>query len=347
MISKESTLSLPLTLTNKLMKIAVFSTKTYEKEFLDKFNLQSKHELHYFEESLNENTTNLAEGFEGVCIFVSDKVDRNVIIRLAKLGVKLIDLRSAGFNNVDIATAVEHQIKVLRVPAYSPQAVAEHAVALILTLNRKTHKTYNRVREGNFSVENLMGFNLFGKTIGVIGTGKIGTAFCQIMIGFGCKIMAYDIYESDALKEKGVAYKTLVEVLEEADIVSLHCPLTSETSQIINATTLSKMKEGVMLINTSRGGLVKTTHVLEALKSGHLGYLGIDVYEQEENLFFKDLSETLIQDDVIERLMGFHNVLITPHQGFFTKEAMDQIAMTTIKNFSDFENELPLENEVK
>ena len=329
------------------MKIAVFSTKPYEKEFLDKFNLEAKHDLHYFEESLNEHTTNLAEGFEAVCIFVSDKVDENVISKLAKLGVKLIDLRSAGFNNVDIGAAATRQIKVMRVPAYSPQAVAEHAVALILTLNRKTHKTYNRVREGNFSVENLMGFNLFEKTIGIIGTGKIGTAFCQIMIGFGCKILACDIYESDTLKEKGVVYKTLVEVLEAADIVSLHCPLTPETSQIINTTTLSKMKKGAMLINTSRGGLVKTAEVIEALKSGHLGYLGIDVYEQEENLFFKDLSERIIQDDVIERLMGFHNVLITPHQGFFTKEAMDQIAMTTIKNFSNFENGLPLENEVK
>ena len=177
--------------------------------------------------------------------------------------------------------------------------------------------------------------------------GKIGIAFCQIMMGFGCKILAYDIYESDALKAKGVVYKTLVEVLEGADIVSLHCPLTPETSQIINSTTLSKMKGGAMLINTSRGGLIKTSHVIKALKSGHLGYLGIDVYEQEENLFFKDLSESIIQDDVIERLMGFHNVLITPHQGFFTKEAMTQIAMTTIKNFSDFENGLPLENEVK
>lgn len=329
------------------MKVAVFSSKPYERGFLEKFNNEAKHELHYFEESLNEHTTNLAEGFEAVCVFVSDKIDRNVIVKLDKLGVKLIDLRSTGFNNIDIGAAVEQQIKVFRVPAYSPQAVAEHAVALILTLNRKTHKSYNRVREGNFSVENLMGFNLFGKTIGVIGTGKIGATFCQIMQGFGCKIVAYDIQESDNLKEKGVVYKSLVEVLEEADIVSLHCPLTPETSQMINTTTLSKMKEGAMLINTSRGGLIKTSHVIEVLKSGHLGYLGIDVYEQEENLFFKDLSESIIQDDMIERLMSFHNVLITPHQGFFTKEAMNQIATTTIKNFSDFENGLPSDNEVK
>ena len=329
------------------MKIAVFSVKPYEKEFLDKFNDEAKHDLHYFEESLNAHTTNLAEGFEAVCVFVSDRIDKGVISKLAQLGVKLIDLRSAGFNNVDIEAAAEQQIKVLRVPAYSPQAVAEHAVALILTLNRKTHKAYNRVREGNFSVENLMGFNLFGKTVGVIGTGKIGTAFCQIMQGFGCKIVAYDIQESDALKAKGIIYKPLIEVLEEADIVSLHCPLTPETSQIINTTTLSKMKEGAMLINTSRGGLIKTAQVIEALKSGHLGYLGIDVYEQEEKLFFKDLSESIIQDDVIERLMGFHNVLITPHQGFFTKEAMDEIAETTLKNFSDFESGLSSDNEVK
>lgn len=329
------------------MKVAVFSAKPYEREYLDKFNTDNKHELIYFEASLNADTANLAEGFEAVCVFVSDKIDKETIEKLAQRGVKLIDLRSAGFNNVDVEAAAAHKIKVLRVPAYSPQAVAEHAVALILTLNRKTHKAYNRVREGNFSVINLMGFNLYQKTIGVIGTGKIGTAFCQIMHGFGCKVIAYDIKESEVLKQKGIEYKSFDELLSESDIISLHCPLTPDTHHLFNRVAFANMKKGAMLINTSRGGLLNTSHAIEALKSGQLGYLGIDVYEQEENLFFKDLSESLIPDDLIERLMSFHNVLITPHQGFFTKEALDQIAITTIKNFTDFESGLPLENEVK
>jgi D-lactate dehydrogenase len=329
------------------MKVAVFSTKPYERTYLDKFNTQGKHELVYFDSGLNKDTTNLAIGFEAVCIFVSDKMDNETIEKLSKIGVMLIDLRSAGFNNVNLEAAAKHHIKVLRVPAYSPQAVAEHAVALILTLNRKTHKTYNRVREGNFSLENLMGFNLYEKTVGVIGTGKIGHAFCQIMQGFGCKVIAHDIIESEEIKALGIAYKPLDDILSESDIISIHCPLTPETHYLFNSTAFSKMKQGAMLINTSRGALINTADAIEALKIGHLGYLGIDVYEQEEKLFFKDLSESIIQDDLIERLMAFHNVLITPHQGFFTQEALDQIAITTLKNFTDFENGLPLENEVK
>jgi D-lactate dehydrogenase len=328
------------------MKVAVFSTQSYEREYLERFNINPKHELVFFEASLNTDTTNLAEGFEAVCVFVSDKIDGTTIEKLSKLGVKLIDLRSAGFNHVDVVAAKEHHIKVLRVPAYSPQAVAEHAVALILTLNRKTHKVYNRVREGNFSLENLMGFNLYGKTVGVVGTGKIGTAFCRIMQGFGCKLIAHDVIESDELKAKGVEYMSFDEVLEKADIISLHCPLTAADKHLFNSISFGKMKKGAMLINTSRGGLIKTTDAIEALKSGQLGYLGIDVYEQEERLFFKDLSESIIEDDIIERLLSFHNVLITPHQGFFTHEALDQIAITTIKNFTDFEKGLLLENEV-
>jgi D-lactate dehydrogenase len=328
------------------MKVAVFSTQSYEREYLERFNIDPKHELIFFEASLNANTTNLAEGFEAVCVFVSDKIDGTTIEKLSKLGVKLIDLRSAGFNHVDVVSAKEHNIKVLRVPAYSPQAVAEHAVALILTLNRKTHKVYNRVREGNFSLENLMGFNLYGKTVGVIGTGKIGTAFCQIMQGFGCKMIAHDVVESEDLKSKGVEYMSFDEVLGKADIISLHCPLTAADKHLFNSISFEKIKKGAMLINTSRGGLIKTSHAIKALKSGQLGYLGIDVYEQEERLFFKDLSESIIEDDIIERLMAFHNVLITPHQGFFTHEALDQIAITTIKNFTDFEKGLPLENEL-
>lgn len=329
------------------MKIAVFSTKPYDREYLDKFNIGNTHELIYFEAPLNADTTNLAIGFEGVCIFVNDKIDKKTFDKLSDIGIKLIDLRCAGFNNVDLEAAAKHNIKILRVPAYSPQAVAEHAVALILTLNRKTHKAYNRVRESNFSLENLTGFNLYGKTVGVVGTGKIGAAFCQIMLGFGCKVIAYDITKSEKLIAKGVEYKALNEVIESADIISLHCPLNVNTKHLFNREAFSKIKKGAMLINTSRGALIKTSDAIEALKKEQLGYLGIDVYEQEENLFFNDLSESIIIDDLIERLMAFHNVLITPHQGFFTKEALNQIALTTLKNFSDFENRLPLENEVK
>ncbi len=328
------------------MKVAIFSTKSYDKEYLDNYN-NEVHQLSYFETALNVDTASLALGFDAVCVFVSDKVDRKTIEILAKNGVKLIDLRCAGFNNVDLEAAKEYQIKVLRVPAYSPQSVAEHAVALILTLNRKTHKAYNRVRESNFSLENLMGFNLYGKTVGVIGTGKIGSAFSKIMLGFGCKVLAYDIFENAVLKEKGIEYKSLDEILAVADIISLHCPLTPDTHHLFNKMAFDKIKKGAMLINTSRGGLINTSDAIDALKHGQLGYLGIDVYEQEENLFFKDLSGSLIQDDLIERLISFHNVLITPHQGFFTHEALTQIALTTMKNFTDFENGLPLENEVK
>jgi D-lactate dehydrogenase len=329
------------------MKIAVFSTKPHDREYLDKFNSNDRHELTYFEAPLNADTTNLALGFEAVCIFVNDKIDAVTIDKLFKIGVKLIDLRSAGFNNVDIEAAKNKNIKVMRVPAYSPEAVAEHAVALILTLNRKTHKVYNRVRESNFSLENLIGFNLHGKTVGVIGTGKIGVAFCQIMLGFGCKVIAYDITESQMLKDKGIEYTTLVDLYKNSDIISLHCPLNVKTKYLFDIKAFSKVKKGVMLINTSRGALIKTSDAIDALKNGQLGYLGIDVYEQEENLFFNDLSESIIKDDLIERLMAFHNVLITPHQGFFTKEALDQIAITTLKNFTDFEEGLLLENEVK
>ena len=328
------------------MKVAVFSTKPYEKTYLEKFNSKGQHELVYFENTLNAASADQAKGFEAVCVFVSDILDENIIAKLASLGVKLIDLRSAGFNNVDIEAAKKHNITILRVPAYSPQAIAEHAVALILTLNRKTHKAYNRVREGNFSVEKLMGFNLSGKTIGIIGTGKIGTAFAEIMLGFGCKVLANDIIESKELISKGVRYSTFDEVLATSDIVSIHCPLTHETKHLFDSLAFEKMKTGAMLINTSRGAIINTSHAVVALKKRKLGYLGIDVYEEEENLFFKDLSESLIQDDVIERLMSFHNVLITPHLGFFTEEALEQIVKITLQNFTDFEKGLPSENEV-
>jgi len=328
------------------MKVAVFSTKSYDREWLDRVNSDNKHQFTYFEASLNAATTNLVLGYEAVCVFVNDKIDKDTIEQLAKNNIKLIALRCAGFNNVDIGTATGKNIKVVRVPAYSPEAVAEHAVALILTLNRKTHKAYNRIRENNFSLEKLMGFNLYNKTVGVIGTGKIGAVFCGIMQGFGCKVIAFDINESDDLKRKGVQYKTFSELLSESDIISLHCPLTPETRHLIDKKAFAQIKKGAMIVNTSRGAVINASDAIDALKTGKLGYLGIDAYEQEENLFFKDLSESIIQDDTILRLMSFHNVLITAHQGFFTHEAMEQIAATTIQNLTNFENGLSTENEV-
>ncbi len=328
------------------MKVAVFSTRVFDREYLDKSNTGDKHQLSYLDTSLTNETAHLAAGFDAVCVLVNDKIDRQTIAKLKSNGIKLIALRSAGFDNVDLEAAATQQVKVVRVPAYSPQAIAEHAVALILALNRKTHKAYNRVRENNFSLNNLLGFNLFGKTVGIIGTGEIGAAFLKIMQGFGCNVIAYDIKESDALKQKGLQYKTFDEVLQHSAIISIHCPLTADTKHLFNKNTFSKMKKGTMLINTGRGAIINTADAIVALKSGHLGYLGIDVYEGEQNLFFKDLSGTIIQDDLIERLMSFNNVLITPHQGFFTTEALDQIAVTTLQNFTDFEDGVPSENEV-
>lgn len=328
------------------MKVAIFGTQFYEREYFNKFNDGNKHELVFFEETLQTETTYLAKGFEAVCVFVTDIIDKNCIEKLTNLGIKLIDLRSAGYNNVDVESAHANNIKVLRVPSYSPQAVAEQAVALILTLNRKTHKAYNQVRENNFSLQNLMGFNLFGKTIGIVGTGKIGRAFCNIMLGFGCKVIAYDIKENESLKNKGVRYKTFDDLLSQSDIISIHCPLNSETTHLFDKKSFDKIKKGAMIINTSRGAIINAEDAIEALKSEKIGYLGIDVYENESDLFFKDLSKSVIQDDVFGRLSSFNNVLITPHQAFYTQEAVAEIAKITIKNFTDFENNRVLENEI-
>ena len=314
------------------MKIAIFSTKSFDREYFDKF--KGNIELTYFETSLNSSTASLAKGFDAICAFVNDKIDKETIEILSKNGIKGIAMRCAGYNNVDLQAAEDNHIKVMNVPVYSPYAIAEHAVALILTLNRKTHKAYNRVREGNFSLENLTGFNLHGKTVGIIGTGQIGSIFCKIMMAFGCKILAHDIYPSEDLKQIGVTYTTINELLRQSDIISLHCPLTPETRHLIDEKAFTKMKNGVMLINTSRGAVIETKAAIKALKSKKLGYLGIDVYEQEANLFFKDLSERIIPDELIQRLIGFPNVLITSHQGFFTKEALDQIALTTLENLN-------------
>ena len=326
------------------MKIAFFSAKIYDREFF-KQNLGG-HEIIYFEAPLNEQTVNLAHGCNAVCLFVNDKLNEPVLKTLSTSGIKLAALRCAGFNNVDIVAAKANNISIVRVPAYSPYAVAEHAVALILTLNRKTHKAYNRVKEGNFSLERLTGFDLHGKTVGVIGTGKIGQVFCNIMNGFGCKVLAFDLIANKHMEEAGVTYLPLTDVLEQADIISLHCPLNEQTRHIINTQTIAMMKEGAMLINTSRGALIHTTDVIKALKTGRIGYLGLDVYEQEETLFFNDLSENIIQDDDIMRLLSFPNVLITSHQGFFTEEALIQIAQITMQNISEFEAGRQLVNAV-
>lgn len=331
----------------KRMKVAVFSTQSYDHIFLDQANARGLHQFTYFTEPLAAHTANLTPGFNAVCVFVNDRLDAELFKSLAANGIRVVALRAAGFNNIDLQAAADHGIKVVRVPAYSPQAVAEHAVALILTLNRKTHKAYNRVRENNFSLEKLMGFNLYGKTVGVVGTGQIGSAFCQIMLGFGCRVLAADIAESDWLKIKGVLYLPLEAILPQADIISLHCPLTPQTLHSFNAGAFSRMKPGAMLINTSRGAVIHTPDAIAALRSGQLGYLGIDVYEQEENIFFKDLSESNIPDEQILRLMSFQNVLITAHQGFFTLEAMTEIASITCNNLSAFEQGLELKNEVK
>lgn len=328
------------------MKVALFSTKTYDREYFELLNTNGTHQLAFFETSLTEHTARLTTGFEGVCVFVNDKIDEPTLQTLAGNGVKVIALRCAGFNNVDIKTAKRLGIKVVRVPAYSPQGVAEHAVALILTLNRKIHKAYNRTRENNFSLEKLMGFNLHNKTVGVIGTGKIGNAFCQIMLGFGCKVLAFDPVESSELKNLGVLYQPIENILSQSDIISIHCPLGKTTRHMFDEKSFAQMKQGAMLINTSRGAIINTTSAIEALRSGKLGYLGIDTYEQEENLFYKDLSESIVRDETFNELIGFHNVLVTAHQGFFTHEAMSEIVRVTLNNFSDFESGAPLKNEV-
>lgn len=317
------------------MKISFFSSKSYDRTYFTRFN--THYQLKFYDTALNLESIDLLTDSQAVCVFVNDQLNAEVIAQLAAKNVKVIALRCAGFNNVELEAAKAHGIAVVRVPAYSPHAVAEHAVALIMTLNRKTHKAYNRVREGNFSLERLTGFDIFGKTVGVVGTGKIGEAFAGIMKGFGCRVLAYDIQPHPELIALGIEYVTLNELFAASDIVSLHCPLTPQTNRLINEDTLQLMKPNAMLINTSRGGLVDTNAVIKSLKTGHLGYLGIDVYEQEADLFFNDFSESIIQDDLLMRLMSFPNVLITSHQGFFTEEALCQIAQVTFQNLEDFE----------
>lgn len=320
----------------KATRVAVFSTKNWVKNSFDLVNDRFKFEVAFFESRLQKKTIPLAEGFDVVCVFVNDVLDAEVIEGLHNVGVKLVALRCAGFNNVDIEKAKEIGMGIVRVPAYSPFAVAEHTLGLILTLNRKYHKAYTRVRDGNFALDGLLGFDIHGKTIGLIGTGRIGQIFSQLMSGFGCKIIAYDKYPNKELQERGVEYVDLQELYKQSDIISLHCPLTHETFHMINEYAIAAMKDGVMIVNTSRGPLVDTNAAIEGLKKGKVGYLGLDVYEEEEELFFEDLSESVIQDDQFVRLQTFPNVLITAHQAFFTKEAVLNISETTFENINEY-----------
>lgn len=328
------------------MKIAFFSTKSYDRTHFKPEVETSGHDITFFEDALSLQTATLVSGYDAVCIFVNNPMDEPLIAKIAELGIEVIALRSAGFNHVDLKACEKHGLSVYRVPAYSPEAVAEHTVALILTLNRKTHKAYNRVRENNYSLEGLAGFNLHGKTVGVIGTGTIGTAFCKIMVGFGCRVIAFDPYENEEVRDIGGTYTEFEELIKTADIISLHCPLIPQTRHMIDKESIEKMKDGVMLINTSRGALIDTSAAIDGLKQKKVGFLGIDVYEQEDNLFFKDLSSEVIQDDEIARLMTFPNVLITGHQAFLTDEALVQITQITLQNLTDHEQGKKVENEV-
>ena len=317
------------------MEITVFSTKPYDRQFINAA-CSGRHKLHYLDAQLTADTAVLARGAGAVCAFVNDKVDSAVLQTFKSLDVGLVALRSAGFNNVDRAAAKKLGIVIARVPAYSPEAVSEHAVALMLSLDRNIHRAYARVREGNFSLEGLLGFNLHGRTVGIVGTGRIGTSVAKIMTGFGCKVLASDIEPSPACTEIGVAYVSLDTLLAQADIVTLHCPLTPQTRHLIDAAAIGKMKRGAMLINTSRGGIVDTKAVVDGIKSGAIGHLGLDVYEEEAALFFDDKSDQVIRDDVFERLLTFPNVLVTGHQAFFTADAMKAIADTTMANVDAF-----------
>lgn len=313
------------------MKVCVFSTQKYDELALIKWS-DPTIQWTFLTQKLDLISVQAAAGADAICVFVNDQLDAPVLLALKALGVRYIALRCAGFNNVDLATAKQLGITLVRVPAYSPQAVAEHSVGLMLCLSRKYHKAYNRTRDNNFDLNGLLGFNLFGKTVGVIGTGRIGTAAVQILRGFGCRVLCVDPLQNPQVTAMGALYVSLEQLYQEADIISLYCPLTPDSLHLINTQSLDKMKDGVMLINTSRGALVDTKAVIKALKCAKIGYLGLDVYEQEADLFFKDLSDQIIADEVFQRLLTFPNVLITGHQAFFTAEAMEQISRITSDN---------------
>ncbi|MFH0753102.1 MAG: 2-hydroxyacid dehydrogenase [Candidatus Omnitrophota bacterium] len=327
-------------------RIAFFDTKPYDKLFFNNANKEHLFEIKFLSDHLNPETAELTRGCDVVCAFVNDKIDKDTIMVLKKNGVQLIALRCAGYNNVDLKAAF-NAVHIVRVPAYSPHAVAEHAMALVLCLNRKIHRAYNRVRDGNFTLNGLLGFDLYGKTAGVVGTGKIGKCLIAILKGFGMRILAYDAFPDEVFaKEQGISYVDLPQLCQEADIISLHCPLTPQTHHLVNEKMIVGMKDGVFLINTGRGELIDTQALIEGLKNGKVGAAGLDVYEEEGEYFFEDFSSSVISDDVLARLLTFPNVLITAHQGFFTEEAMHNIAVTTMENIKDFFMEKKIPNEI-
>ena len=319
------------------VRVAFFSTHSFDRQSFDEANDRHRHDLHYFDARLSKATSVLARGFPAVCAFVNDQLDAAVLMALSEGGTHMIALRSAGFNHVDATTAQKLGLTVSRVPAYSPYAVAEHSVALMLALNRKIHRAYARVREGNFALDGLLGFDLVGRTVGVVGTGKIGSIVARILTGFGCRVLAHDLAPNPNCQAIGVEYVPIDAIWTRADIITLHTPLTPETRHMVDAKAIARMKQGVMIINTGRGALVDTRALIAALKEGRIGHLGLDVYEEEEQLFFQDLSSHVIQDDVFARLLTFPNVLVTAHQAFFTREALQGISTTTLENISAFE----------
>ncbi len=329
------------------LKIAFFDTKPYDEVSFNKVNKNFGFNIRYFKEHLSINNVSLTKGMDVVCIFVNAIADAEVIEQLIENGVKLIALRCAGYNNVDLEAA-KGKITVVRVPAYSPQAVAEHTLALMLTLNRKTHKAYNRTRDGNFALNGLLGFDMAGKTAGIIGTGKIAKILIKILQAMGLNILAYDLYpDTKFADEAGIRYVSLNEIYHNSDIISLHCPLTKDTEYIINEQSIAKMKDGVMIINTGRGKLINTHDLIQGLKSHKVGFAGLDVYEEESEYFFEDRSNRILDDDTLARLLSFNNVIVTSHQAFFTEEALYNIAETTLQNVQDFADHKPLVNEVK
>ncbi len=329
------------------VKVAFFDTKSYDESSFNKVNQKFGFDIKYFKGHLNINNVALTKGIDVACIFVNAVADAPVIDELVANGVKVIALRCAGYNNVDL-NAARNRIKVVRVPAYSPYAVAEHTLALMLTLNRKTHRAYNRTREGNFALSGLMGFDMHGKTAGIIGTGKIAKILIKTLRSMGMEVLAYDLYpDMDFAAREGIKYVSLDELYSGSDIISLHCPLTKETEYIINDEAISKMKNGVMMINTGRGKLIDTQALIKGLKSKKIGSAGLDVYEEESEYFFEDRSNRVMDDDVLARLLSFNNVVVTSHQAFFTQEALENIAETTLKNIQDFIEGRELVNEVK
>ncbi len=330
------------------MKVVVYDSHDFELPFFQEANSNQQHEFHFVNSRLTLETVNLAQGCKAICAFVNDALNAEILKLLKQLGVELIALRCAGYNHIDLKEAKNLGLKVVYVPEYSPHAVAEHAMTLILSLNRKINHAYNRVREGNFNLDHLVGFDLYQKNVGIIGLGKIGKALAEILRGFGCQVLCYDVNPDDAWAKKNQCrYVDLPTLFSQSSIISLHIPLTPETHHLINKESLKQMKKGVMLINTGRGGLIDTKSLIDGLKSGHVGHAGLDVYELEKDFFFQDLSRHALTDDQLSRLISFPNVILTGHQGFLTHEALTQIALTTLESLNEFEDKKSLSHEIQ